>query len=385
MIINIKPVDVLFFRDSKPFGRGSEHFANSIFPPYPQTLYGALRTKVLEELECDFESFKNGELKIKKDVSQEQIEKIKEEVGAVEKPGTFTLKGPLLLFANDTIYLKIPYDIKIYNENSVVILKPFEWKDFFITDLDINLFSHIPTDKPLEDLEGFISLRDFVDCYLLGKRELQKKDIKENNSIFSYEIRTGIQINNRGTTEEGKLYTIQYIRLEDNWSFYGEVDNLSFLPEKGFIKFGGGRRVCYYEKMDNNPFSFCYNEQIVQNIKNRINQTKQFKLIFLTPTIFKNGWLSEKIKLENSQYILSVDNVKAKLLTAAIGKPEYISGWDIANKRPKPLKKLVPSGSVYYFELLEGTVDELFNIFNFKNFSDENPNLGFGLTLIGGV
>jgi CRISPR-associated protein Cmr3 len=38
------------------------------------------------------------------------------------------------------------------------------------------------------------------------------------------------------------------------------------------------------------------------------------------------------------------------LVSAVIGKPLAISGWDVANKRPKPLRHYVPAGSVYYFE-----------------------------------
>lgn len=35
--------DTLFFRDGKPFSMGDDVWANGVFPPYPSTLYGALR------------------------------------------------------------------------------------------------------------------------------------------------------------------------------------------------------------------------------------------------------------------------------------------------------------------------------------------------------
>ena len=41
------PDDVLFFRDGKPSSRGDDHYLRSLFPPYPSTLYGALRTRRL--------------------------------------------------------------------------------------------------------------------------------------------------------------------------------------------------------------------------------------------------------------------------------------------------------------------------------------------------
>ena len=44
-IFSIDPVDTLFFRSGRPFNQDDpgEARADSIFPPYPQTLVGALR------------------------------------------------------------------------------------------------------------------------------------------------------------------------------------------------------------------------------------------------------------------------------------------------------------------------------------------------------
>lgn len=391
MIINIKPIDVLFFRDSKPFTRGSEHFSKSIFPPYPQTLYGALRTKVLEVLGCDFEKFRNGELEFKnQDLVNKNggVNKIAQEVGSVSQVGSFSLKGPLLLKNHEVIYLKLPADVKKV-ENTIKIMTPFNWGDYGVeADFELSCYPHIITHQPVEDLEGYIFLRNFIDFYLLNQCSIQENQIKKTDEIYGYEMRTGVAIKSEThTTEEGKLYTMGYVRLKDGWSFYAVVENLSSLPQKGIIKLGGGNRVCEYEKLvdNNDPFGFYFQEKIDEKTKEKIKDTKKFKLIFLTPTIFYNGWLSNRIKRTKDGYELQLDNIKAKLITAAVNKPEYVSGWDIANQKPKQLKKVVPAGSVYYFELLEGSIDELFKKLNFQNFSDENPNLGFGLTIIGGI
>lgn len=388
MIISIEPLDVLFFRDSKPFARGSEHFANSIFPPYPQTLYGALRTKVLEELNCDFEKFKDNKIEFK---NKELINKlniteeaIREEIGTAKSLGTFKLQGPLLLLKNESIYVSVPLDVKKLGSDCK-ILTSFNWSEFCIeSDLKFCYYPHIPADTILDDVVGYISLRDLIDFYLLNTTN--NCQVKTFNEIFDYEQRVGIALNSQtNTAEEGKLYTINYVRLKDGWSFYAKIENLSALPKKGTIKFGGANRVCYYEELEEDPLRIYWREKIDEILKEKINKTKKFKLVFLTPTIFKNGWLPECITLKEEDYILKLDSIEAKLLTAAVGKPKFISGWDIANRRPKPLRKLVPSGSVYYFELISGDIDDLFNKFNFKNFSDENTNLGFGLTIIGGL
>lgn len=388
MILSIRPVDVLFFRDSKPFSRGSEHFSKSIFPPYPQTLYGALRTKALEELGCDFEMFANGKISedtfSNKELLKEYgIDKIKEEIGTPQQPGKFSLKGPFLLHQERVIYLKLPADVKKKTtSNDFIKLTPFNWEDEGIyADCEIKFYPHFITEDILEDEDAYISLGDFTDFYLLNRAQLQR--VQTPNEIFTYEKRVGIQLDSQtSTTQEGKLYTISVVRMKDDWSFCVFVENLSILPQTGTIKLGGANRVCEFRHILDNedPFRFYY--QKINDIKNQINQSKKFRLVFLTPAIFKKGWLPEKV---NNNYELEINNLKLKLITACINKPEYISGWDIAKKRPKPLKKLVPAGSVYYFELVEGDVDELFEIFNLKNFSDENSQLGFGLTIIGGL
>lgn len=385
MIINIKPIDVLFFRDSKPFSRGSEHFAKSIFPPYPQTLYGAFRTKALEELQCDFGEFKEGNLIFKNEQlvnANGGIDNIKEQIGDVNSIGKFLLKGPVLLKQNKSIYIKIPTDVKKVS-GIVKIMSPFDWNQYGIeTDFNLNNYPHLPTNTPAEDLDGYISLRAFINFYLLNEQVISEKDILKPNDIFEYEIRTGIEINDeKDTTQEGKLYTAGFVRLKDEWSLYAEIENLSVLPQNGTLKLGGSNRVCEYTTLNNNPFGD-YFQDAKPNIMQQIQETKKFKIVLLTPTIFNNGWISDKF---NSNFELEKNNVKIKLISAVINKPEYISGWDIAKRRPKPLKKLVPAGSVYYFELVAGTVEDLFTEFNFKNFTDENPNLGFGLTLIGGI
>jgi len=384
VIINIKPVDVLFFRDSKPFGKGSEHFTKSIFPPYPQTLYGALRTKALETLGCDYEQFKNGNFVFRNQDSLNKIDldNIKKEIGTVEKPGDFILKGPFLLSKNTDIYIKLPADVKNIGDDLVKkyeFMQPFNWSNFGVeTDFELNNYPHIITKEPLEDAEGYIPLQKFTN-YLLGK-DIEDGDVKKASDVYDFEIRTGIGIDpQKNTTEEGLLYAMGFVRLHKDFSLCAEIENLSALPNSGIIKLGGANRICEYEELPDNPFHFYKAEK--ENIKSIVKEAKKFKLVFLTPALFNNGWISDKF----NNYELQEGNVRIRLLTGVIGRAENISGWDLARNKPKPFKKLVPAGSVYYFELLQGDVGELFKKFNFVNFSDENPNSGFGLSIIGGI
>ena len=42
----IEPLDVLLFRDGKPFSAGADHLARSVFPPFPSTFAGFIRSRL---------------------------------------------------------------------------------------------------------------------------------------------------------------------------------------------------------------------------------------------------------------------------------------------------------------------------------------------------
>ena len=54
MIIRLKALDTLFFRDGKPFTRGESCWAVGNFPPLPSVIYGALRSACFAD---DIKSF----------------------------------------------------------------------------------------------------------------------------------------------------------------------------------------------------------------------------------------------------------------------------------------------------------------------------------------
>jgi len=90
MQIVIRPMDVWLFRDGKPFRAGEDHAAETLFPPSPFTLQGAIRTKVLADKGVNLAEFaKNGERNPDPDV------------GYGENFGKLRLRGPLLMRCKD--------------------------------------------------------------------------------------------------------------------------------------------------------------------------------------------------------------------------------------------------------------------------------------------
>lgn len=372
MKLFIEPNDVLMFRDGRPFAGGDDHFARGIFPPSPATIYGALRSHILSNHWSEFDKFKNDQGQIREDV--------KREIGTPGALGSLTLCQFTLARKNGNgVEQMFPMPKDVVKEKGVedgkpCILTPINLSSSkTITDLPDGLSNMWnPTEKPMEAASGFLSSKEMGE-YLLGKSPSERTPL---DKLFVTEERTGIQKSRKTrSVETGRLYSVEYFRLSENSGFAVEVENTKLLPESGILRLGGDNRSARYS-------SGAWKEIQVDEIKNKIAETKRFKLALTTPAIFKNGWLPEGIDSNTMQG--QINGVEVKLISACIGKPVGIGGYDFVKNHPKVMKKAVPAGSVYYFELKEDNGGSLFEKLWLKSISDERAQEGFGITLIGG-
>ena len=86
----LEPHDVLFFRDGKPSNIGADHYLRSLFPPYPSTLYGAVRTRRLLDAGVDLKDLKESNWR-------QRLGPLAEELGGWGGFGSLKLRGPWLL------------------------------------------------------------------------------------------------------------------------------------------------------------------------------------------------------------------------------------------------------------------------------------------------
>jgi len=373
MRIFIEPNDVFMFRDGKPFAGGDDHFARGSFPPPPSTIYGALRSHIL--------SIKSGEFDISKNNPTKISETIKNEIGTKDSLGTLTITQFSIAKNNGAHiqqYFPMPKDIaKVKGKDSVgfYILKPNkDVSDAALTDLPLSLlYMWHETEEALEAATGFLS-QDEMAKYLQG--EAPEATI-EANAIYQTEERTGIRKNRlRRSVETGGLYSVEYFRMQEGFGFALELEGTALLPESGIMRLGGDHRSARY-------FKSSWKDIDIKPIKDKIVKDKYFKLVLLTPAIFKQGWLPDGIDSNTSEGI--INSIKLKMTDSSIGKPIGIGGFDLAKGMPKTMKKAVPAGSVYYFELKDCNVDDLFERLWLKAIGNERSKEGFGITLIGGV
>jgi CRISPR-associated protein Cmr3 len=440
MWLKITPLDVTLFRDSKPFTAGEDSRAHSVFPPTPIPLAGALKSKIISEaLAHLIDAQGNPTLRPITDFQEiastqrpdARLLPLLKAVGGLSDYGTLRLKGPFLLkeLELSTVYLPTPADLLIKkgdtdDSGQAIILKPL---DLTVFPEGAHLHDVIPP-KPFDTLRksflaplhadegeletglGRLTAEEFSQ-YLQGKTFRVEHASDGARGLFTGESRLGIQLApGRRTSEEGRIYTAEFTRLEGHTSLLVEVildrdaSNLSqdtalenWLPmPKGLLQLGGEARSASYERLDGEfdpNLSGLRAGAGVQQALERQKPPYRFKLCLLAPGVFHNGWYPDGITRKMSsngalEMSGSLNGVMCSLITAAVGKAMPLGGWDVANKRPKDMLRAVPTGSVYYFVTNE-TPDKIIQKLHFQTLPTQQGSavelrkIGFGLVVVG--
>lgn len=78
------------------------------------------------------------------------------------------------------------------------------------------------------------------------------------------------------------------------------------------------------------------------------------RLVAVSPLCFEKGWLPDGLTASNGEYRGQVAGIEMILRAAFVPRPIHVSGWDMAKAEPKPTSRMVPPGSVYFFERTDG-------------------------------
>ncbi|MGD9627465.1 MAG: type III-B CRISPR module-associated protein Cmr3 [Methanobacteriales archaeon] len=350
----IQPLDVLMFRSERPFISVESHVAKlGIISPL--TFEGALKSKIFSEslngdyTFGDFQRKKKENEKEFKERIKEIIKgdkKLKKTLNVIGHPavtsesliqvfGVFLFKG--------TEWLPAPNDIvKIKEKNEISKLNPIIKKEFKIPREEI--YACFSNHSKIESISGLISF-DNIKMYLKGAKP-RNSWIKDEQPYLK-EPRTGIKIKEGiKRSKEGYLYSAEFLRLKEGWSFSIWYQSPVEVPE-GIIKLGGENRGATSTKIEDKELS-----GVFKKIVEEINRDGKFKIYLATPSYF-GGYKPPKDMLME---ILGVDHLK--LVSALPGKPIYIGGYDFARNKEKPLKRWVNSGAVYYYKF-EGKIQNI--------------------------
>lgn len=376
----ITPRDPLLFRDGRPFSSDPGARAKSLDFPLPSTLIGAIRSYAGSSAEGLWQP--------------ERLQTVLE----------YAMRGPLLCKNPseprlEQLFLPAPLDALMFDAKKIRALQPLQ----IDPDEHINLnyapvgLAHLdPQDKSKPD-----GMPKFWRWQALMAWLEQAKDFETTPSALGFaglkrDTRVHVSLDAATqTAQDGALFAtsaLEFVHTEAHLSeaqTYGLYAELSgWQASAGLIPLGGEGRFAALE-----PSQALLPQMLECETGKKIHQAilerRACRVVLLTPAYFRHGWLPE--------YLLEPRfGVTPKLVAAALGKAQTISGWDYARLSPKPTRRLVPAGSVYYLRL-EGEQEALAHWLQqlwLANISDEDPATqqssafrarkdGFGLCALG--
>ncbi|KPL86192.1 type III-B CRISPR module-associated protein Cmr3 [Herpetosiphon geysericola] len=178
--------------------------------------------------------------------------------------------------------------------------------------------------------------------------------------------------------EDGRLFQTQGLNFHTLNASYS-LGMWSETPiDAAPASLGAERRLVNWQQ-PTTPIS-PYFTSIHPAILDAIKQAKRCRIVLLTPAIWHQGF-----------YPCSLDTfglpIEVAVKAIVNPRPEYVSGWDLREKKPKPTRRLAPAGTVLFVELAgsEDAIEQWANQFWFSNSSsdDQANNDGFGLAVLG--
>ncbi len=212
MKVFIKPNDTLFFRDGKPFTMGEQTEGSGIFPPFPSTVYGAIRTAYIAE-NGGLKKFLDGEMR--------------SEIGTDKEKGAFRIRN-IFISNNDDRLFPAPRDLvrssidrKIYrlDEKENILISPIT---------NFNLLWSCADGKVEHNERDYITQNSII-SYLDGKDK--DFEVVNQSDFVINEPKVGIGRNSKTrTSEESKLYRVSMFRLKDGYGLLVDFEGIKLSP-----------------------------------------------------------------------------------------------------------------------------------------------------------
>lgn len=349
------PDDVLFFRDGKPSSLGSDHYLRSLFPPFPSTLYGALRTRRLVEEGIDPRGLERNSWCAR-------LNALTKELGEWGGFGSLELRGPWMTLDGETL-LPAPLDLGITlreKETGEVghlpavrsvaryrllpksehggwshplrLMAPFqlrdgEWKAW------------PPAEGEPRPAEGWYLRPDGVEAWRRGGVP-KPEHFVHPRQLWLVEARTGVGLQDDiRASRHGRLYTFGFLRLLQGVALGFDVGGSSLKPE-GRVRLGGEGRTATLRPGPDFPRAA------------REIEGERLCISVVTPALsdiggYPPGFVEDALEAE-------LAGRRLRLVGAILPGFVTAGGWDLALNQAKPLRRAIPSGSVFLFEPADG-------------------------------
>jgi len=350
----ITPADVLFLRGNRLFGGAGEHGAAEM-PPWPSVFAGAVASRIL----ADHDRIAAVTAR------PHEAESILAEVAGADYSCAF-----LALGLRGRVFLPLPADLVAEQPDGAPHpmlrrLRPRQVPDGLACSATLPMVPVLESagrTKPLAgywlDLDGW---RQYLQGELPGDGHLVA-----SGELWRLDPRLGIARDHyTRTAAEGRIYTSEAVALAGDTCFVAGFSGKN-IPVDGLVRLGGDGRGARIEPAGTYAPS--------PEPGRPEGGWPGFRMILTSPGVFPSGWLPPGCELEEGEIVFTCGTLRARLRASAMGRHGVISGWDMARHRPKPARKVVPAGSVYWFTVDEGDTAELERIWR-HGLYEGHPNL----------
>jgi len=390
-ILQLTPHDPLIARDGRPFGAGQGNRMRGLPWPLPSVVAGSFRTALVKAGMGDFSG----------DMPQRVMQ--------IAVAGVLPTAGAKL-------YLPAPNDC-VWDEKTDQIqrVRPIELQKDEGVDFPKEVEGLWPirlTEKQAKEdfkaksIPAWWPVERLTDW--LTTKETSLSSNWFDNSFLGHpiqEIRDHVCLDpDRGAAAEGQIFATAGLNVTHLPRFYingseeekqsktckNRVAEITLtarvtIPDTGFDHvntldiwhpLGGERRMVHWKKADSDLWA------CPEGINSAIRSTTEVRMVLATPAIFakgwKPGWLTNGLQGE-------LHGVKLRLVGVSNGRWKAVSGWSLAPPRgPKPIRRMVPAGSVYFFKCEKGAAAKLADLWLQPVSDDEQDRRdGFGLAVWG--
>lgn len=339
----IEPFEPLTIRGNRSFGAPGEHGESQMMPPWPSVFAGAIRAAILGRDAATLAAFKP-------DVSVPLSGPIGCVLGTVDAPGSFRLSWLSLAHHSEDKWvpaIPAPADLVIGEDNVIHQFAPQVLPAGVSAGFPLPLAPVLRVARQAKPQAGCWIAGEHLERYLSG--ETPGETLKAS-VFFKKETRVGIALDHATrTASEGHIYSTEAVSFHKCAGFLVGVDGAEecILPDEGLLRLGGDGTATRYTALPSFSLpTFSADEAI--------RASGRFRLVLTSPAIFEHGWIPDRTLDSSSGLRLMLDGFSARLASAAFGAHSVISGWDIARWQPKAARRVVPAGSVYWFDQAEG-------------------------------
>lgn len=386
------PRDGLFFKDGRGWYTSHSGRGHALDWPWPSSIRGALCTAVGRRQEAE-----KGSIHCKKEwlALKDTIKPFRQLALRRELGKNWTRNHRMWPVPRDAVFLENnKAETKQCKVTRLIPKKPLAGILSNDTDADSALWFPVLETEDEESVKPLTPPRWWNEAtfvkWLLG--EDVTATIHQGKAVGPHmekQARVHVVINNKTQTakDEG-LYTTEIVETLQRdkegsyeWAIGVEVETPEVTAPR-LATLGSDRRPAFVEELEDTQLF-----EPPDSLLEQIAGSKSLRLILITPAKFEEGWLPDGFeRKDNVAYRGSLPGVNDELIlrSALVGRPVNISGWDMAERRPKGTDRMVPPGSVYFFEKADGqafTTDEVQALW-LANLGDRAED-GFGLVVPG--